>query len=237
MFFSQNVKIDSLLIMHIIIVVFKLLLVPLCMLKKFYRKVYLLFHQNFSLYILQTQKAHLGKGVIFDGCAFINISRNSHVEIGDQFRCVSNSEIAIDGMVSRIIVHTGAELYIGHHSGISNTSIHCYSKIHIGNHVNIGANCLIMDTDFHSLDWKIRMSEDDTMRKLCSPIIIENNVFIGARCIILKGVTIGSRSIIAAGSVVTKNIPPDCVAGGNPCKIIKYLRENEENHLEKVHNY
>jgi acetyltransferase-like isoleucine patch superfamily enzyme len=58
-------------------------------------------------------------------------------------------------------------------------------------------------------------------------VIIEDDVFIGARSVICKGVTIGARSIIAAGSVVVKDIPADCIAGGNPCKVIKYL--NSEN--------
>lgn len=51
--------------------------------------------------------------------------------------------------------------------------------------------------------------------------MIGDDVFIGTNCIILKGVTIGARSIIAAGSVVTKSIPADCIAGGNPAKIIR----------------
>ena len=46
---------------------------------------------------------------------------------------------------------------------------------------------------------------------------------IGTRCIILKGVTIGARSIIGSGSIVTKSIPSDCIAAGNPCKVIKYI--------------
>lgn len=54
-----------------------------------------------------------------------------------------------------------------------------------------------------------------------APIIIEDDVMIGTRCIILKGVIIGARSIIAAGSVVTKSIPADCIAAGNPAKVIK----------------
>ena len=58
---------------------------------------------------------------------------------------------------------------------------------------------------------------------ISSPIVIEDDVFIGVNCIILKGVTIGARSIIAAGSVVTKSIPADCIAGGNPAKVIRLL--------------
>lgn len=56
------------------------------------------------------------------------------------------------------------------------------------------------------------------------PIVIEDDVLIGARSIVLKGVTIGARSVIGAGSVVVKDIPADCIAAGNPCKVIKYLK-------------
>lgn len=54
-------------------------------------------------------------------------------------------------------------------------------------------------------------------------IVIEDDVMIGVNCIILKGVTIGSRSIVAAGSVVTKSFPSDCIIGGNPAKLIRKL--------------
>lgn len=63
----------------------------------------------------------------------------------------------------------------------------------------------------------------DTQTAKASSISIEDDVLIGTCSIILKGVTIGARSIIAAGSVVTKSIPADCIAGGNPCKVIRYI--------------
>lgn len=59
---------------------------------------------------------------------------------------------------------------------------------------------------------------------MSAPIVIEDDVWVGAHSFILKGVTIGARSIIGAGSVVTKNIPADCVAAGNPCRVIKNLK-------------
>lgn len=58
------------------------------------------------------------------------------------------------------------------------------------------------------------------------PITVEDNVWIGGGCIILAGVTIGSGSVIGAGSVVTKSIPANCIAVGNPCKVIKWLNPN-----------
>lgn len=88
-----------------------------------------------------------------------------------------------------------------------------------------------MDSDAHNLDWRIRNSgqvaangnslDNETCK--CAPIIIRDHVLIGANSIILKGVTIGEHSVIGAGSVVTRDIPANCIAGGNPCKIIKNI--------------
>ena len=79
-----------------------------------------------------------------------------------------------------------------------------------------------MDTNFHSLDWKQRMNKStDSANAKSAPVVLKNNVFIGAKTIILKGVTIGENSVIAAGSVVVKSIPDNCIAGGNPCVVIK----------------
>ena len=126
----------------------------------------------------------------------------------------------------KITVTPGAKLVIGDYCGISQSSIYCKNEIVIGNYVNIGADCLIMDSNFHSLDWKIRASSEDTKNCICKPIYIEDHAFIGARTVICKGVTIGARSIIASGSVVTKSVPADCIAGGNPCKVIKQINND-----------
>lgn len=123
-----------------------------------------------------------------------------------------------------IYVAKGAHLNIGKDVGISQTSIYCKQAIYIGDYVKIGAGCLIFDSNFHSTDWRIRSDRSiDTNSAINAPVRIGNHAFIGARCIVTKGVTIGERSIISAGSVVVSDIPSDCIAGGNPCKIIKYL--------------
>ena len=72
------------------------------------------------------------------------------------------------------------------------------------------------------MDSQVRRSSNEGTKS--APVVIEDDVWVGAHCIILKGVTIGARSIIGAGSVVTKSIPADCVAAGNPCKVIKNLK-------------
>ena len=79
----------------------------------------------------------------------------------------------------------------------------------------------VYTTDFHSLNKDIRKTSDDLKSRKCAPVIIENDVFIGAHCIILKGVTIGEGSIIGAGSVVTKSVPAGEIWAGNPAHFIR----------------
>ena len=130
--------------------------------------------------------------------------------------------------VSQISVRKGAKLSFGNFSGISSTAIACTNEITIGNHVNIGAGCLIMDSNFHNLDWKVRMDRmTDWKTAQSAPIYIGNYAFIGARSIICKGVTIGEHAIIAAGSVVVKDIPADEIWGGNPAKFISKVTTTE----------
>lgn len=89
-----------------------------------------------------------------------------------------------------------------------------------------------MDTDAHSLDFNTRRLREkdeqgygiDGLAAATAPIIIEDDVLIGTRCIILKGVTIGMRTVIGSGSIVAKSIPADCIAVGIPCKINRQLK-------------
>lgn len=141
--------------------------------------------------------------------------------------CILNGG-GIDSFPLSIYVANGADLKIGNNVGISQTSIYCKLAIEIGDYVKIGAGCLIFDSNFHSTDWKMRSDRSkDTLNAKNAPVKIGNYAFIGARCIITKGVTIGERSIISAGSVVVENVPSDCIAGGNPCKIIKFINSKE----------
>lgn len=120
-----------------------------------------------------------------------------------------------------IYVENGASLAIGNDVGMSSTRMWIHDSIKIGNHVKIGGCVLITDTDAHPLDYLARRTSNEGTKS--APIEIEDDVWVGAHSIILKGVTIGARSIIGAGSVVTKSIPTDCVAAGNPCRVIKKL--------------
>ena len=122
------------------------------------------------------------------------------------------------------VVSPHSRIEIGNGVGMSAVCLWANTLIHIGNNVNIGGNTLILDNDSHPHNYNLRRRGKSRLSDIpTAPIIIEDDVWIGAECIILKGVKIGARSIIAAGSVVIKDIPADCMAGGNPCKVIKQI--------------
>ncbi len=120
-----------------------------------------------------------------------------------------------------ISVSKNGILKISDYTGFSGVSIYCVNKIIIGRYCNFGGNVSIWDTDFHPLDYKER--REALLTANTSPIIIGDDVFVGANSMILKGVTIGDRAIIGAGSVVTKSIPSDEVWAGNPAKFIRKI--------------
>ena len=145
----------------------------------------------------------------------------ARTSIGDNFYFSSGD--AVNPMTSNLLgavyVEPGAELTIGNNVGMSSTRIWVHDSVAVGDNVKIGACVLITDTDAHPMDYMTRRTSNEGTKS--APIVIEDDVWVGAHSSILKGVTIGARSIIGAGSVVTKSIPADCVAAGNPCRVIK----------------
>lgn len=120
-------------------------------------------------------------------------------------------------------VDRGCSLIIGNNVGISQTALIAHADISIGDNVKIGGGTCVYTSDFHSLNKDLRRTGKDLKNRKSAPITIENNAFIGARCIILKGVTIGENSIVGAGSVVTKSIPANEIWAGNPAKFIRKI--------------
>jgi len=149
----------------------------------------------------------MGRGrVVFEKGVRINSSRKSNPIGGDD--------------KTTFFVSENAKIHVGMNSGISNSTLYAATKITIGNDVKIGGSSKIYDTDFHSLDSALRKDSKTDVAN-CLPVNIEDDVFIGAHTIILKGVNIGAKSIVAAGSVVVKSIPSGEVWGGNPAKFIR----------------
>lgn len=164
----------------------------------------------------------VGENLRVLGGVSVRKATDGYLSIGNDFFCQSGALASIDVQAeSKIQIESGAKLFIGDNVGFSSIIIHCWKHISIGNNVAIGAGCMIFDTNFHNTDPSLRSSGDPRSKVNTKSIIIGDNVFVGTRCIITKGVTIGNNSIIAAGSVVVCNIPPNEVWGGAPAKFIK----------------
>ncbi|MFA0014189.1 sugar O-acetyltransferase [Vibrio lentus] len=96
------------------------------------------------------------------------------------------------------------------------------ARIKVGNNVLIGPSVQFY-TPSHSLDYRSRRKWET----FCLPITIEDDVWVGGNSVINQGVTIGARSVIAANSVVNSDVPPDCLYGGTPAKLIRYLNTEQ----------
>lgn len=165
-----------------------------------------------------------GKDLIVQGNLYLKKGINSKGAIGDN--CFFKSGRGLNplsrNIKTSIQIEDGASLTIGNNCGFSSVCLWAHQSIVIGNHVNIGADSILLDSDAHSLSYDDRRNvELDFKNKANKPIVIGDDVLIGTRCIILKGVHIGARSIIGSGSIVVNDIPEDCIAAGNPARVIR----------------
>lgn len=163
-----------------------------------------------------------GRGWKIYGVPIIQKDRRSTLVIGVRLQLRSSARsnpLAPNRPVVLSTISAQARLEIGDDVGITGGSVVCEKSICIGNRVSVGANSLIVDTDFHPLDPDQRRGLSSG--GLTAPIVIEDDVFIGTQAIILKGVTIGRGSVIGAGSVVTRDVPPGMIVAGNPAQVVK----------------
>lgn len=124
---------------------------------------------------------------------------------------------------THLCAYDSAYLKIGNNVGISGATIVAHCGIIIEDNVLIGGGTQIYDTDFHSIFYNERLSNTVPLGKT---VIVKRGAFIGGNSIILKGVTIGERSVVGAGSVVANDIPSDEVWGGNPARFIKKINND-----------
>lgn len=130
----------------------------------------------------------------------------------------------------------GGKIEIGNNCFVeADTRIWSANNIIIGNNVQISFNVTIIDSDSHEIDSDLRKHTAQKINEngfytltsapniKTAPIIIEDDVWISFNAVILKGVTIGKRSIIAAGAIVTKDVLPDTIVAGNPAKVVKHI--------------
>ncbi|HEY9049612.1 MAG TPA: acyltransferase [Ohtaekwangia sp.] len=118
---------------------------------------------------------------------------------------------------TKLLVKATGTLRIGYGSRVNGTHIAVAGNVTIGKFVRIAPYTLILDSDFHDL-------ADHTAEGKKGNIVIEDHVWVASRVTILKGVTVGEGSVIAAGAVVTKDVPPYSVVAGVPAKVIKRIK-------------
>lgn len=150
------------------------------------------FYGNVIFYRFPLSCIKIGKRSVFNSSDHLNL-------IGVNHSCILSTHA------------TNAQISIGNGCGFSGTTVAAAMSVKIGNHVLCGANTVINDFDWH-------MDRFPSEPKL---IIIEDNVWLGVNVVVMKGVTIGKNTIIGANSIVTKSIPANVIAAGNPCRVIK----------------
>ncbi len=174
--------------------------------------------------LLRMNRVVCGHGCRWLGAPMVQVLRGSRITIGARvtLRSWPNSNpLSPNHAVVLATRKPGALIQIGDDCGFTGTTLVAAERIQIGNRVQVGANSTIVDTDFHPLTAAERAR--DFLAGDHAPIIIEDDVFIGMQCLILKGVTIGQGSVVGAGSVVTRNVPPGVVVAGNPARVVKQL--------------
>ena len=155
-----------------------------------------------------------------------SIEINGQLSINDNCKCdYGRSSIIRMGKGSKIIVNGNFRFYYGADIQLfdratlvlGNSFINSDCKIRCSKNISIGDNCAIshdvtiMDSDYHQIEGE----------KNTKPIVIADDVWIGTRCTVLKGVTIGEGAVIAAGSIVTKDVMPHTLVAGNPARVVR----------------
>ncbi|MFZ1320751.1 MAG: acyltransferase [Ignavibacteria bacterium] len=189
-----------------------------------FSKVITFLTSPFMKIVLNLNGVKYGKGIKVFGLP--RIENKGSITLGNNMRLISakcgyNSGNIAGGVFLRTSksgkIITGDEVYL------NGTSIISEESITLGNRIMIGANTVIMDTNSHNVPYKNRLKRWDKIRR--KSVVIEDDVWIGANCFIMKGVRIGKGSIIGAGSVVNNEVKPFSIYAGNPAVFIKEIEE------------
>lgn len=176
---------------------------------------------------LRLLRCRYGPGLRVDGTLVIRAPRAGAIELGAKVTLKSRFRSNLVGLTQPSVLQCLGQgrIRIGNNCGLSGAVLSARTSITLGQRVNVGGNVRIFDHDWHALDAAARRAPaTDAAACKTAPVVIGDDVLIGAHAIILKGVTIGAGSVVGAGAVVTlKDIPPASLVAGNPARIIKQL--------------
>lgn len=164
-----------------------------------------------------------GKEFQTSGRCYFKARRAGSICIGKNVSLLAGHRTNRVGMTNPVILETvgDGQIEIGDDSGGSAVVISSLAKVTIGKQVRLGGNVRIFDHDFHPLDAELRKKSNDWNDVTARPVVIGDDVFVGTNAMILKGVTIGDRAIVAAGAVVSRDVPADEIWGGNPARCLR----------------
>lgn len=197
-----------------------------CLFRGFYYRIFLKKSQGLLFVgkrckIKHCHKISIGKTITIGDNVEMNALSLFGIKFGNNVSIHSNTIIECTG----VIRHLGEGLVIGNNVGIAqNCFIQVRGKVIIGNNVIFGPGVSIFSESHNFDNPDLPVSVQGETRK---GVIVEDGVWVGTRAIILDDVTIGKNSIVAAGSVVNKDVPPYTIVGGVPAKIIKCRKMNE----------
>lgn len=166
--------------------------------------------RNVHIFKKKTSRIILNGTLKFNVGSMKNNGRSSILRLDEGSKLISSNFSFMYGC--DVILFRNSELRLGNNSFVNcDCKIRCHDLITIGDNCAISHDVTIMDGDGHTFE----------NHKESLPVVIGNHVWIGTRAIILKGVTIGDGAVVASGSLVNKNVPPNSFVGGVPAKIIK----------------
>src|SRR5262245_20393975 len=154
----------------------------------------------------------------------LSVRLQGRVRVSGYGNVVLGEGVSLVGTVVpvELVTYTLGRIEIGDHTFINyGSSIAARTSVQIGAYCHLGHYTFVMDNDQHGV---IRRTELPQSK----PVVIEDHVWIGSKAVILPGVRIGSRAVIGAGSIVTKDVPPQCVVAGNPARVLRYLAELDQ---------
>ena len=182
--------------------------------------------------VLRRRAIWIGSRTVLEGAERVTVREGGALRIGlgafgltsehdtSVVRVRPGAELVCEGVVSlqrgvRVVVD-GGRLSIGHGTNVNGlgTRLLCAQEITIGQHCTFSWDVQVLDNDFHAI------TVDGSVAPSVAPVHIGDRVWVGTRAVILKGVRIGDGAVIAAGAVVTKDVPAGTVVGGLPAKVI-----------------
>lgn len=184
------------------------------------KKILLKFSEFYVNHFLRPQLDSLGDGFTFVRPWYVEIF-GSPIELGDYLNVVASADRKV-----RLAVWSEKKglgrIQIGNYCLISpGVRIGSAHEIIIGDNCMMAHAAYITDSDWHDVYNRITIGKT-------APVKIEDNVWVGDSAIVCKGVTVGENSIIGAGAVVVNSVPPNCIAAGNPAKVVKQLDAGEQ---------